>query len=858
MRALFWLLNSRYWRRRPLRAVLVLASIALGVAAWTATDVLTRSVAYALGHLSTPLTGTADLYVTNGDAGVAADLAADLAGLPGVRAVRPLVLERILLPDLGQQPALLVGVDLAGGPDEDAGWNVQVRELSSAQCMRSIFLQQRPVLVGKQLAQKLGDEPQINILVAGRPFRLTRSGTIDAHGAAAALAGATVVLDCSAAGALLGRRDLVNRMDIMLTPNVDREEVRCRLDALLAGKAQVITPDTHDQRIQEMLAGLRIAFALCGTGALIVGLFLVYNVLAVGVVERHHDIGVLRSLGATRAQVAGFFLSEALALGLTGGLIGLPLGLGLARLCLSPLGQALTDVFVPLSLQHLHIRMLGLAGALAAGLATSILAGLFPAVAAAYESPTDVLRRTPPMERDNHSRLLVAGSLMVAACGVGCVLCQAHLPARYGNFGGLILFVIALLLAMPAAAAILARLLRPIARRWFRAPGRLAADNLARAPARTGLVITALAAGVTLVMLTAGLIQSNEAAVRSWVDRSVAGDLFVTAGGPLSASGQTLPLADSVARQLKESCPGITIVPMRFRYLDWKHGGQPIRILLLALDAKAYCAANAARQPPLPDLELYQRLCQREMALVSENFAALYHVRPGDRVTLPGSDGPVTLQVAGTVADYSCNRGVVIVDRRQYRQAFDAGLVDVFDAYLRPETDVEQARQALLHTPVAAEQRLSVLTRGELRTHILGMVRRLYGLAYSQEVVVGIVAVLGMLAALAISVLRRRRELGVLRALGATRGQILRSVLAEALLMGAIGTVLGLSAGAPLEWYTVRVLLFEESGFLCPVRFPWATAGLVAGLALVGGMAAGLGPAIQAMRTRVAEAVAQE
>jgi putative ABC transport system permease protein len=388
--------------------------------------------------------------------------------------------------------------------------------------------------------------------------------------------------------------------------------------------------------------------------------------------------------------------------------------------------------------------------------------------------------------------------------------------------------------------------------------GRLAADNLVRSPGRTGLVITALAAGVALLLQTGGVVRSNEDAIRSWVDQSIAGDLFVTSGGPLSASGQTLPMAEAVGRRLRDAFPEARVVPMRFRYLDWQQAGRATRVLLLALDAGSYYAANRDRSPPIPDLELYRNLNQPGTALVSENFAALNGVRAGDAVTLPGSDGPVRLRVLGTVADYSCNRGTVIVDRARLGRQFDAGLVDVFDVYLPPGGDPEAVRQGVQQSPLGAEQALCVLTRGEVRRHILGMVHRLYGLAYGQEVVVGIVAVLGMVTALLISVLQRRRELGLLRAVGATRGQVLRSVFAEAAFMGAVGTAVGLLAGLPLEWYTVRVLLFEESGFLCPVRFPWAAAAAVTCLALAGAGVAGLGPALHAVRTGIVEGIGYE
>jgi putative ABC transport system permease protein len=140
----------------------------------------------------------------------------------------------------------------------------------------------------------------------------------------------------------------------------------------------------------------------------------------------------------------------------------------------------------------------------------------------------------------------------------------------------------------------------------------------------------------------------------------------------------------------------------------------------------------------------------------------------------------------------------------------------------------------------------------------MAMIRRVYSIAYLQETVVGIVAALGVVATLMISVIQRRRELGLLRAVGATQGQVLRSVLFEALLMGLIGSVLGVLFGIMLEWYAVKVILLEESGFRFPLTLPWREAALISALALTTATVAGLLPAARAVRLRIADAIAYE
>jgi putative ABC transport system permease protein len=228
----------------------------------------------------------------------------------------------------------------------------------------------------------------------------------------------------------------------------------------------------------------------------------------------------------------------------------------------------------------------------------------------------------------------------------------------------------------------------------------------------------------------------------------------------------------------------------------------------------------------------------------------------GDRISLGGPKGPVELKVVGTVVDYSWNRGSVVVDRNTYKERFDDPLVDVFDIYYEPGADPNEVGQQI--EKWGKGQALFVTTRAQLLTYLRNLVRRLFGIAYLQVGVVGIVAALGVVTALLISILQRRRELGLLRAVGANRGQVLRSVLPEAMLMGLVGTALGLLYGIPLEWYVVRVVMLEESGFVFPVLMPWREAAGISILAILTATLAGLGPALHAVRLPITEAIAYE
>jgi putative ABC transport system permease protein len=868
MLALYRTLSARYFRLRWARTLLVVFSIALGIATWVTTGALNKSLEKAIRQSATPLAGLADLYVSNGDSGVRQDLAKQVAQVQGVQSVRPLLIEHIRLPDLNRQSATLLATDFAAERQGEPPWGLKVSNDVGEKYLSTLLSGRIPALVGRELAKALpSGTKQFTILAGGKVHKLTQVDVVDAEGAAATLGGHIIFMDSTAASKLLGRPGIVTRLDVMIEPDTDAKEVCGRIQAELGDKAQASTPEALDTRVRSVLLGLEIGFSLCGAGALVVGMFLVYNSLAVSVAERRHDIGILRSVGATRDQIRWLFLGEAAVLGLIGTALGVPMGLGLAEFSLGPMQNVLRDIFLPMNIRHIEFADLKptIIGAVFAGLTTALLAAFVPSAQAASEEPADAVRRVPPMPALSYRILQVGGSLALIGAGLMGLVLKDYLPPRVGTYAALVLVFPGALLLTPRLTALAARLLHPLTRRLLSVETRLAADNLSRAPGRTGLVIGALAAGVALMLQTSGVIRSNEEAVEGWVEETIRADLFVTSGGPLAAGGQNHRMDEEVQARLRQELgdiPGMHIVAARFRYIPWQSHGEDTYMFVVPMDAAAYYQANKERGGRVPHLELFRRLAEEpNTAVVSENFVTMNGLGVGDTFPLRSPNGDIEMRIIGTMVDYSWNQGTVFVDRKQSLKGFNDGLADVFDVYLPPgmdEADKEAVRTRVAQSTLASEQDLFVLTRPELHERILDLIRRLYGLAYTQEIVVGLVAALGVVAALLISVLQRRRELGLLRAVGATQDQVLRSVLAEAVLMGMIGTLVGLLVGVPFEWYVVRAVIYEEAGFKFPVVYPWAAAGVIAGLAMLSAILAGIGPALHAVRLRIAEAIAYE
>ena len=856
MLALCRMLSLRESLVHPGRSALVVASIALGVIAWTTTSALSKALDDSLRKATVPA-GAADFHVVNGDFGVPRELAQRVAGVRGVRSARPVVIEKIRVTGVETARAVLLGVDLLAYRDELEA-HLPISASSAAAFVEGLALGENPVLVGASLASRVAPGGgTFTAMIAGNRRTLKCVGTFDPEGPLIALGGSAVLTGDREAAALAGHPGRVSRIDVTAEQNADLRAVFGRVAREIGDGFQVVTPEARDGRLRQSLEALRVGFALGGMGALGLALFLVANVTGVSVAERRRTIGLLRSLGSTSGQVRVEILGESMILAAVGSLVGVPLGFLVARLSVGPLLRAVGDVFIPLQSDGIGFDpSLASAGVLA-GLLTSLLASWSPASRASAMSPTRA------MKPGGGELSIAPGRRGLAAAGLLALAAAVHAGQRFapGSFRVYLVLGLGLLasvLIVPVATGRVALWLRPIAGRVAGVPGRLAIDSLIRSPSRAGSAVAGLVGGVALMIQTGGVIHGNESAVRAWVDDCITGDLFLTSGGPMSASGRTIPMEESLTTRIVSTLPRSKVVPMTFRHLDWTCRGERTRVLMLALDAPEYLRMSADRSPPLRDRELYRSLLAYGTALVSENFAALNGVGVGSVIALPGAEGPVSLKVVGTVLDFSNSRGTILVDRRGVGKAFSTSTVDLFAIGLPRGLHPGTARLAIARSPWAAEGEVEAMTREGLRGHILGMIRRLHGIAYIQELVAATVAALGVAASMLICVVQRRRELGLLRALGATSRQVFVTVITEALAMAGIGVGLGIGLGLALEWYVLRVILLAETGFGFPVPVPWADALTVSAVVGIATALAGLAPALSASRMGIGAGLARE
>ncbi|GAA4639231.1 ABC transporter permease [Actinoallomurus vinaceus] len=568
------------------------------------------------------------------------------------------------------------------------------------------------------------------------------------------------------------------------------------------------------------------AFLLVFAGvALLVGSLSIHNTFSITVAQRVRESALLRALGASRRQVLGSVVVEALAVGLVASLAGVLGGLGFATL----LGGVFAAMGAALPVGGLVLTPGTVAVAVPVGLLVTLLAGLVPAVHAARTPPLAALRETAAEPPGVPRARAVAGGALLAIC-VALVLASVVAGDSMPVAGAAALVgVVGMVVFGPVAARYAAALLGVPLRRLT---GTLARRNAVRAPRRTAGAATALMVGVGVVTLVTVLAASSEASVRSTVARSFGGDLVISATGTSSTAGFSPRLADDVARLPQTSAAaGVGVGDLRI-------GGRPVQVRY----------ADPAALGRVIDLGPAARIGPGRFA-VAEDVAAKRGWHAGTPVNVRFADGTSRALTVGGIYPSGGPIGGYLIPRAEWtphdRQPQDTTVLIT----LRGGTDLAAAKRAVTDAarPYGAP---SVRDRAAYLDAQASGVRQLLTLVYVLLALAIVIALLGIANTLSLSVHERTRELGLLRAVGMTRAQLRSMVRWESLIMAVFGTAGGLGLGLLLGWAVGRAA--SDGAFAAPV----AQLAIIAVVGALAGVVAAVRPARRAARLDVLAAIA--
>lgn len=853
MSSLYGKLARRYLLGKKGRTFMTFLGIALGVTMVVAVLLINDALLSSYAGLLDATAGRADLQVSAATGfGFKAELLDQAAGVAGVETAVPVVSSSspVVAGDR-QAGATFYGIDPARDP------LVRDYELTEGR------LPEKPseVTLTTDLAQSLdvGPGDKLSLLTTKGLKEFTVVGRFDAAGTVRGALGPFGVMTLPAAQEAFGKEGRLDLIDLVVAPGAARETVQEQLAARLGGTVRVGTPVERSRDMQKLLDSITFMLTLAGSLSLFAGAFIIYTNVSMGVAERRRDLSVLRALGMKRGEIMNLVLVEAGLLGAGGSLLGLAYGYGLAWF----MAGQFTDQFM--KAYGLQTAQVVLTPAItAAGLLVGVGAALAAAFAPAREtvrvSPVEAMRpgELNGVDRERHGWLRFLAGLSLTGAGVLFIWLtwptDTMLPPLMLRLWGLSLAVMLLgvVVLLPALLPILNRwLLRPLLVALLGVSGRLASDNLVRKPRRTAATVCALMVSLTYMVAMGGMSASQAAAFERWYSKAVNWDMNVsTSYGSMAAQVEIDP---AFVRELEE-LEGVRLVsPQKFSRVTLADGDQA------HLQVFDHSLLGQYSETTLEQGNWSEALAAMEQggsAIISPAVARRLTVGLGDSLTLPSPTGPVTLTVVGIMTDITPYGGSVNIDRQDYVRAWQdetsSNLAVLVKEGYAPE-DVKARMLARWGESMHLTVRLNREFWAEIKAQYDGFYQLMDGLIWIAVGVSGLAIANTLLA----SVLERRREIGILRAVGTRRSEVIQVVVGEAFSTGIVAGLLGAAAGLALHWVMVST---NESinGASSDWVVPWTALITGAAVALLLAPSAGFLPARWASRMDVVEALRYE
>ena len=690
----------------------------------------------------------------------------------------------------------------------------------------------------------------VQLVIGDRVHDSVVRGLLLDEGPARVVDGQLVLLDVATAQLLFDRLGWVDRVEIQLFDADGIDEAEAAIAERLPDGLRVQRPAQRGRQVEKMLAAFHFNLTALSYIALMVGLFLVYNTIAVSVISRRAEIGMLRALGATRRVVLRLFLGEAAALAVAGAALGLPVGWLLARVAVRLTTTTVNTLYITSAAAVPPLSAAELALACAVSLPLALAAAAVPALEGAGVPPVAAVRGADRVSSGVRPprRAAVTAAILFAAAG--------WFSTR-DAVGGLPLYGLAAALAVVAGGAALAPVLlalfrragRPALARWFKVEGLLAHANLSAAVTRLAVSVAALVVSLAMLAAIAIMIGSFRATVSHWVGQTLRADLFVAAASRAPA-GPAATISTGTEQRIAAH-PAVAAVD-QFRTVDLPYGSDGDLIILGAGDFEVLLAHGGLLfKHPADGHAAMARAVGTEMVVVSESFALKHKVAVDDLVELETPRGPRAFQVAAVYYDYSSDRGLVVMDRPTFERHYGAHRPVGLTVYLDADADPDAVREELL-AGLGSGQQLLIRTNATLRSEVLRIFDATFAVTYALEAIAIFVAIMGVAATLLTLVLERRHELGLMRLIGASRRQIRRMVVIEATVLGVLSQALGLVVGVALSMILIYVINVQSFGWTIQFRLPFGFLARSTVLIAVAAALSGLYPA------RIAGAIAVE
>jgi putative ABC transport system permease protein len=815
---LFWHQAVRQAWRHPLLAGLNVLSIALGITVFLAVQIANLGALTSFRSAADLTTGRAQLEVRGT---IDDSLLPAVSAVPGILAATPLVEGVVTLPDHPGEYLRILGIDPFTGSEIFA---FRLGRSGSFDLEKWLA---DPEAVALQPERSSSSFKIPLRVLAGTTIRFLHPAfSLEPKNALASADTRLAAMDIGWAQELLGLTGRLSSIQILLENPADADRVARDLRRILPPGIAVAPPALRSTEMENMLGAFQLNLTAMSLVSIIVGMFLIHNSVSAAVVRRRAEIAILRAVGTTRLEIRALCLAEAALEAVLGSALGILFAPFLAQGISAPVSESVSSLYTLIRIESFPLAPWHVALAFGIGIASALIAAWLPASEAAKCEPARILHPGAAPEGQSTlpaSRLVWAALLLAAAFGASYL--ALHGAPRYLGFASAAAVLAGFSLLIPWLAAAIAL--------CFRHVGPLtccAADQFSRSLQRNAITIAALAAALAMMVSVTVMIYSFRASVTRWIEHTLSADLYIAPAVNDIAGLQAFLPPDArnwaAAQDAVAETATFREFPVRF---------QNETTTLSVIDGRARGDLEFLDGSPPGAADDFR--AGKSVAL-SESFARRFDLGADEKIPLPTPQGEQLFSVRGIYRDFTRDRGTILMPRKLFDQYWRDDRIHSLALKLR---DVEQASRLLLPphngnrdgrpTQAAAvtaafrsrfgqEGQFAIYDNATLRRRIMDIFDQTFAVTSVLRNIAIIVAVAGVLFSLSVLVMERDREIGVLRAVGASRAQIAGICMIQAILIGLTATISGLASGGALAMVLTWVINKAFFGWTIELAFP--------------------------------------
>ena len=855
---ILWINAFRYYFRSFTQSILAVLGVAVGIAVFVAVDLANDSAKQSFRNSAVSIFGDTEFQLMGSTSGISENVYSDVVKSaelqPLLNIIRPIIDKQITLTDSNgvEDKYRLLGINVINENVLSGNNKYGIDFLNSSQTSFNFFAENQ-VFVSSILASKKQLSIADEFLVEDTNNKISIVGFFQGDNSLQReLMQNVIITDISVAQNITNSNGILTRIDISSVYDQNEKIALDKWFSLLPSGVQLIPSYTYSEARKSITKSFDTNLLALSLLALLVGLYLIYNMMTFSIHRRKNLFGTLRAIGVTKNEIFFLVLVEGLLIGLIGAIFGIMLGILLAYFLLGLISSTINYQFFSSSPNSIALDITIIYQALILGISGSIVSVLIPAWSASRIQPRELIDIYGKYSTYNNYHMVLF-FLGLVLCSIGYLITLAPITNLIIGFIAMFLVIVGLSLTVPTTTQIVLLIISSILEKIGRPTiVTLSVETIKNSLNTIAICIAALSVSIAMTIGIGCMIQSFRATVEEWLNQSLVADIYIAP--PTLSFGQDLKGIDDEFIKYVSDIPEIEYISQLGSFEIFKDG---YLLNLIVVDSAEKIFDEVIQLKEGEKKDIWNDFVQTDSILISEPLAFQKNIQINDTFDILTDTGLKSFTVRGIYYDYSSTSGIAMVSKQVYDNYWNNSKVTSLALYLNDSQNSEVVFNKLLDR-FDTDWDLQIISSKKLNNASMEIFDKTFEITFVLRSISLIVAFIGILGAISAIILSRAREFSILKSIGFTNNQLRTIIGNQTFIIGVISGLISIPLGIIITNLLIQIINKQSFGWSIPMQLLPSV--FVEGImvAILSSVLASIYPSIKISRNNIRKALMGE